>query len=89
MLPANIASPDASGLYRLLHGLEHDGCLRSSWASPGLGPARRVYELTDSGRNTLDDWASTIEEEIQAMSGLLATYYRASTEQDSAGSARG
>jgi alpha-tubulin suppressor-like RCC1 family protein len=43
--------------------------------TPGSGRARRVYELTDSVRATLDDWAGSIACEIQAMSGLLAAYY--------------
>jgi DNA-binding PadR family transcriptional regulator len=75
ILPANAAPPDASAIYRLLRGLEEEGALRSSWAdNPGAGPARRVYELTESGRSTLDGWAFAIASEIQAMSGLLATY---------------
>ena len=75
MLPADAAPPDPSALYRLLRGLEEEGALRSSWAdNPGSGPARRVYELTDSGRGTLDGWAFSIASEIQAMSGLLARY---------------
>jgi DNA-binding PadR family transcriptional regulator len=60
--------------------LEGEGSLRSSWASPGPGPARRVHELTEPGRTTLDGWATSIESELQAMSGLLAAYYRAATE---------
>jgi DNA-binding PadR family transcriptional regulator len=81
MLPRDAAPLDAAGVYRVLHGLESGGSLRSSWtANPGSGPARRVYELTDSGRNTLDSWACSIACEIQAMSGLLAAYCRAPTE---------
>jgi DNA-binding PadR family transcriptional regulator len=76
LAPSTAAAPDTSVVYRLLRGLEAEGFLRSSWAdNPGAGPARHVYELTDSGRNKLDGWLSAIAEEIQAMSRLLATYY--------------
>jgi DNA-binding PadR family transcriptional regulator len=82
MFPRNAAPPDVGGLYRLLRGLESDGSLRSRWATnPGSGPARRVYELTDSGRNALDGWVCSITGEIQAMSGLLTAYYCAATER--------
>jgi DNA-binding PadR family transcriptional regulator len=80
MLPSSVAAPDASGLYRLLHGLEVEGSLRSRWASPGPGPARRVYELTDAGREALDGWASSMESEIRAVSAFLSTYYREASE---------
>jgi PadR family transcriptional regulator PadR len=77
MFPRNSPPPDAGGLYRLLHGLERDGSLRSSWTeNPEGGPARRVYELTDSGRHTLDGWAYSIACEIQTMSRLLTAYHR-------------
>ena len=82
MFPKNSSPPDAGGLYRLLRGLESDGLLASSWAdNPGPGPARHVYQLTDSGRHTLDGWASSIAAEIHAMSGLLAAYYQAAIEE--------
>ncbi len=75
MLPKDATPPDTSGLYRMLRGLEGDGSVRSSWANSGRGPSRRVYELTDSGRDSLDQWAASIAGEIQAMSGLLASFY--------------
>ncbi|MDQ6776648.1 MAG: PadR family transcriptional regulator [Actinomycetota bacterium] len=82
MLPRNVAPPDASGLYRLLRGMEGDELLRSNWTeNPGAGPRRRIYELTDSGRDMLDSCASSIAGEIHAMSGLLAAYYGATTDQ--------
>ncbi|MEA2197730.1 MAG: hypothetical protein QOJ25_1781 [Solirubrobacteraceae bacterium] len=77
LFPADAGPPDASGIYRLLHRLEGDGTIRSTWAEPGPGPARRVYEITDSGRDALAEWASAIASELQALSGLLAAFYRA------------
>jgi DNA-binding PadR family transcriptional regulator len=80
MLPSHVSSPDTGGLYRLLRALEFDGSLRSRWASPDLGPARRVYELTNVGREALDGWAFSMESELRAMSELLTGYYRVATE---------
>jgi DNA-binding PadR family transcriptional regulator len=82
MLPRDAVMPDASVVYRLLRGLEGDGSLRSSWAdNAGSGPARHVYELTDSGRDQLDGWASSIACEIHALSGLLTVYADATAER--------
>ncbi len=74
MLPRDATPPDASALYRLLRGLEGEGLVRSSWTDSGRGPARRVYELTDSGRDSLERSVASIASEIQAMAGLLAAY---------------
>ena len=80
LLSRNAPPPDTGGVYRLLRSFEDGGLVRSSWAeNPGAGPARHVYELTNSGRHELDEWVPAIAEEIQALSGLLAGYYGAPT----------
>lgn len=80
MIPSDAAPPDPGWLYRRLRALEEVGSLRSSWtANPGAGPSRRVYEITDAGRNTLDGWVPSLAHEIQAVSGLLVAYYRAAS----------
>jgi DNA-binding PadR family transcriptional regulator len=85
MFPRNWSPPSAAAVYRLLRGLEDHGSVRSVWAvNPGAGPARHVYELTDSGRRTLDRWVPSMTGEVQAVSGLLAAYLETATE--SAGS---
>jgi DNA-binding PadR family transcriptional regulator len=82
MFPRDAVLADASVVYRLLRGLEVDGLVRSSWAeNAGSGPARHVYELTDSGRDRLDAWASSIAGEIHALSGMLAVYSDATAER--------
>lgn len=81
MFPKNAAPPDAGGVYRLLRDLEGDGLLDSSWSeNPGAGPTRRIYELTDAGRATLDGCLSSIAFEMEAMSGLLSAYYGGATD---------
>jgi PadR family transcriptional regulator PadR len=47
-------------LYRTLHQLEAGGMIRSHWDAHDLGPARRVYELTDAGREALVAWSDAL-----------------------------
>lgn len=88
MLPRDSAQPDPGGFYRLLRSLEDEGSVRSRWGANPAGPARRVYELTDSGRGALDGWAYSIESEARAIGGFLAAYYRAVTEHDFSSTSR-
>lgn len=41
---------NASRVYRALHSLERAGLLRTAWATPKPGPARRMFEITPQGR---------------------------------------
>jgi len=48
---------DPGLLYRTLRQFEHEGDVTSTWSTEGIGPARRVYEITDKGRAHLADCA--------------------------------
>jgi PadR family transcriptional regulator PadR len=54
-IPLNI-----TGLYRHLNALEQRGVLYSRWDSPGKGPAKRKYYLTESGKECLQHWMRTL-----------------------------
>ncbi len=54
-IPLNI-----TGLYRHLNALEQRGVLFSEWDSPGKGPAKRRYYLTESGKECLQYWMRTL-----------------------------
>jgi len=41
---------DPGLLYRTLRQFEHEGDVTSTWSTEGVGPARRVYEITERGR---------------------------------------
>jgi DNA-binding PadR family transcriptional regulator len=47
-------------LYRALRRLEEEGLVRSQWDAEAPGPARRVYELTDAGRELLGQWVDAL-----------------------------
>jgi PadR family transcriptional regulator PadR len=51
---------DMGNLYRALRRLEEEGLVRSAWDADAPGPARRVYELSDTGRELLGQWAAAL-----------------------------
>jgi PadR family transcriptional regulator PadR len=63
-------------LYRTLRHLEEEGLVRSSWNTEGRGPARRVYETTDDGRDYLHAWVVNIRRTQERLERFLAEYER-------------
>ena len=51
---------DHGALYRTLRQLEARALIRSHWDAADLGPARRVYQLTDAGRAALLAWSDAL-----------------------------
>jgi len=52
---------DVAAVYRILHTLEQAGCVTSQWKPGPGGPDRRVYTITQVGREHLQDWAAVLE----------------------------
>ena len=76
-------SPDTTGLYRVLKAMEMEGYLTSDWDVEGSGPARRVYALTETGRDCLRQWAGTLERYAHNL-GQTLEYIERSLNKDSA-----
>ena len=55
------AGLDGAAIYRALRRLEATGCVTSGWDTSGGGPARRLYTLTERGREHLGEWADVME----------------------------
>ena len=45
-----------STLYRTLRKMENENLVTSKWEEGGPGPKRRVYEITETGKEELDQW---------------------------------
>lgn len=67
---------DAGTFYRMLRRLEDEGILRSNWSTEGSGAARRVYEVTDEGRDFLRAWRATVGEIREHLDGFVSTLDR-------------
>ena len=68
---AALALGDGS-LYPALRALERAGFVAGQWETPGGGPARRVYSLTNEGRAELARRTQTWERFVSAVTGILA-----------------
>jgi PadR family transcriptional regulator, regulatory protein PadR len=65
---------DMGNLYRVLRALEEGGIVRSEWDADAPGPAKRIYELTDEGRELLDSWAEALRAAQDNVGSFLARY---------------
>ena len=65
---------DLGMLYRTLRQFEQDDLVTSTWDTNGHGPARRVYQLTDAGREYLEWWAADIRKTRVQLEQFLAEY---------------
>jgi len=52
---------DAAVVYRTLRTLEETGCVTSEWQPGAGGPHRRIYEITEMGKQHLRDWLEVLE----------------------------
>jgi DNA-binding PadR family transcriptional regulator len=66
-------SVDVGQVYRVLRDLEAAGLVSSSWTT-GSGPARRNYELSESGYTALDEWAAVMKERTRLVAEFDARY---------------
>jgi PadR family transcriptional regulator, regulatory protein PadR len=67
---------DPGGLYRALRAMEQEGLVTSAWEYSHAGPARRIYDLTDEGRDWLHAWAGSLRE-VHRLLGAYLTRYEA------------
>ena len=63
--------PDMSGVYRFLKAMESKGLLVSSWDVSDGGPAKRTYQITESGEACLRKWITTLEEYRKSITDLV------------------
>ena len=61
-------------IYRHLRDLESTGLVESSWKTEDRGPAKRVYELTPEGEETLGLWAEYMEQQAQKLTSFIRAY---------------
>jgi len=61
-------------IYRHLHQLEEDGLVSSRWDTEVTGPAKRMYNLTDEGREMLTVWIDYMDKQAQTLSAFVNQY---------------
>ena len=63
--------PNAAGVYRALNSMEEEGVVSSNWEISTSGPAKKVYQLTEHGKDCLCKWMMTLTAYKQAIDDLL------------------
>lgn len=81
MRPFGFDVGDPATIYRTLRQMERDGIVTSTWELPKRGPARRVYALTDVGRELLAAWAHTLERNRAIVDAFLFRFERSAAGQ--------
>ena len=65
---------DLSTVYRMLRGLEEVDFVTSRWDMVHVGPARRVYLITEEGDLHLARWIDELRETDRVLHHFLETY---------------
>jgi poly-beta-hydroxybutyrate-responsive repressor len=61
-------------IYRHLRNLEENGLVLSEWQTDGAGPAKRVYQLTDEGREVLSFWIDYMQKQAEKLRSFIDCY---------------
>jgi len=67
---------DLGNLYRLLRSLEYEELITSTWRDDLPGRAKRTYQLTDAGRELLDQWAGALERADETIAAVVRRYHQ-------------
>lgn len=65
---------EAATVYRILRRMEQEGLIASRWEHGEFGPARRQYELTDSGKQSLANWACGLKARMRQIEAFLLCF---------------
>lgn len=65
---------NTSTLYRTLRKMEKENLVTSMWEKGGPGPKRRVYEITENGKNELDQWIKILKKRKARIEKLIGRY---------------
>lgn len=76
-----LADVDAGGLYRTLRAMATEGLVVSHWRYGDYGPPRRVYSISEQGRQWLPQGAKAARLMNWRLGRLLSHYRRAAGER--------
>ncbi len=61
-------------IYRHLRQLEEYGLVWSEWKTEGTGPAKRMYQLTEEGKEMLSIWVGYMEKQAESLNRFVERY---------------
>lgn len=68
-------------IYRHLRQLEEIGLVSSEWNTESAGPAKRMYSLTEEGKETLALWADYMDEQAKTLSAFVKEFQKVRKER--------
>ena len=70
----NLERLDPSLIYRALRDMEENGWVSSRWDDDSQGPRRRVYQITQDGRDYLEIWVADLRRTRREIDALITAY---------------
>jgi DNA-binding PadR family transcriptional regulator len=64
-------SIDPTGLYRTLKKMEDSGILTSYWDTENTNYQKRIYQITDDGRDCIFSWKETLQNYRKSLDELI------------------
>lgn len=61
-------------IYRHFRRMEEDGLVISRWDTQEAGAAKRMYTITDEGRQVLDIWIGYMTAQAEKLSQFISMY---------------
>jgi poly-beta-hydroxybutyrate-responsive repressor len=61
-------------IYRHLRQLEEDGLVLSNWETEGTGPAKRMYTITEEGKEVLRIWIEYMRKQVKNLTAFIEGY---------------
>lgn len=65
---------DTAVIYRVLKTMESDGDIESQWQESDMGPKKKVYNITDKGMITLNEFCKDIEKTIGHLNTFVEVF---------------
>jgi DNA-binding PadR family transcriptional regulator len=62
---------DPGAIYRTLRTMEENRLVQSEWDTTGTGPAKRIYVLTDDGREHMACWLDALKERRDSLNSFI------------------
>ena len=67
-------SVNISIIYRRLRTMENDNLVVSSWSESDQGPKKRMYQITEEGKEELDNWILLLKDRKKRISAIIEKY---------------
>jgi poly-beta-hydroxybutyrate-responsive repressor len=73
---------DPSLIYRALREMESGGWVTSRWDDDSQGPRRKVYQITQEGKDYLELWVADLHRTRDEIDALIEAYEQTKVDSD-------